>query len=316
MSRTDEIETILRHDDQFAEFSKRYLGTTDPDLMTQELYGSNGTEIISKMNPVGSGMRTLKSTGRSRKMRNAPLSTPTSQSVPTPKVPVAKPKKAPPKQSSSTSSSTVTPSKPSVAKSFKSGLASTGKKIALPTVLVGSAAAGYAGRKYVKKKKAQLNQDHGFVELEKSDYEYECEFSKVDNDKRQVFGWASIVTVGGKPVVDRQGDTIDVDEMEKSAYEYVLKSRRGSLEHRRDQDQPFAASDLIESFVVTDDKRKHMFLGEDVPTGWWVGFKVRDEETWQQVKNGDVTGFSVHGKGKRKHLLNVEMSQDDVRVSN
>ena len=48
-----------------------------------------------------------------------------------------------------------------------------------------------------------------------------------------MFGWASIVSVNGKPVVDRQGDLIDADEMEKSAYEYVIKSRRGGDQHRR-----------------------------------------------------------------------------------
>ena len=63
---------------------------------------------------------------------------------------------------------------------------------------------------------------------------------------------------------------------------------------------PFQASDMVESFVVNDEKRNAMGLGDDVPDGWWVGFKVSDEDTWGKVKSGEVTGFSVHGKGKRQ----------------
>lgn len=130
--------------------------------------------------------------------------------------------------------------------------------------------------------------------------DWEGEFSKVDSDKRQVFGWASIVKIDGKPVIDRQGDWIDEDEMEKSAYEYVIKSRKGGDQHRRTEDgDAFHASDMIESFVVTDEKKDRLGLPDAMPTGWWVGFKVNDDDTWRKVKNGEVTGFSIHGKGKR-----------------
>lgn len=60
-----------------------------------------------------------------------------------------------------------------------------------------------------------------------SDVLWEGEFSKMDTDKRQVFGWASVVSKDGQPVEDLQGDTIEIDEIEKSAYSYVLKSRKG-----------------------------------------------------------------------------------------
>ena len=125
-------------------------------------------------------------------------------------------------------------------------------------------------------------------------------FSKVDDEKRQVFGWASIVSVNGKPVVDRQGDVIELEEIEKSAYDYVIKSRTGGRQHRRDIDgSAFKASDMIESLVVTPEKRKYLGLTDDSPTGWWVGFKVHDDDTWEAVKRGEVTGFSIHGAGKR-----------------
>ena len=42
--------------------------------------------------------------------------------------------------------------------------------------------------------------------------------AKLDEDKRQVFGWASVVTKNGQPVVDRQGDVIPVETLEEAAY--------------------------------------------------------------------------------------------------
>lgn len=127
------------------------------------------------------------------------------------------------------------------------------------------------------------------------------EFSKADEEKRQVFGWASVVEIDGRPVIDRQGDLITPDEIEKAAYEYVMKSRKGGHQHKRTEDnQPFHASDMIESIVFTPEKISKMGLPDDFPVGWWVGYKVHDEDTWTKVKKGDITGFSIHGKGKRK----------------
>lgn len=134
------------------------------------------------------------------------------------------------------------------------------------------------------------------------------EFSKVDDEKRQVFGWASIVELDGQPVVDRQGDYISPEDIEKAAYDYVHKSRKGGDQHRREGDQPFHASNMIESIVFTDEKIEKMGLPDDMPRGWWVGYKVEDDATWSKVKKGEVTGFSIHGRGKR-----VETTVDELQ---
>lgn len=142
--------------------------------------------------------------------------------------------------------------------------------------------------------------------MSKSDDDFDVtwsgEITKADEDKRQVFGWASIVEIDGQPVVDRQGDWISPDEIEKAAYEYVMKSRKGGLQHRRNGDEPFHASDMIESFVLTPEKIEKMGLPDSTPVGWWVGYKVHDDEAWTKIKKGEVTGFSIHGRGKRKEV--------------
>jgi len=140
-------------------------------------------------------------------------------------------------------------------------------------------------------------------EVEKSadevDVIWEGKIAKADSDKQQIFGWASVVELNGEPVVDLQGDYISTDEMEKAGYDYVMKSRKGGDMHLRDDWSPVQKSEMIESFIVTPEKRGAMGLPDSVPTGWWVGFQVQDPDVWAKVKSGERTGFSIHGRGKR-----------------
>lgn len=128
--------------------------------------------------------------------------------------------------------------------------------------------------------------------------EFYAEFSKLDDDKKQVFGWASIVAKDGKTVVDRQRDTITPDDLETAAYSYVLKSRDGGEMHKRR-----GVATLVESFVITPEKVSKLGLPDNsLPTGWWVGFQINDDDVWDKVKKGQYTGFSIHGIGKRSKM--------------
>lgn len=163
---------------------------------------------------------------------------------------------------------------------------------------------GYAGSRYGKKRGKReataIQKDLGWVGT----------ISKIDEDKRQVFGWASLSTVDGEPVVDRQMDFIPIEETEKSAYTYVKESRKGGDMHKRvkkglttNWDEPLHTSDLIESMVFTKEKIAKMGLPEDaLPEGWWVGFQVNDEKQWEDVKALRRTGFSIHGAGRRREI--------------
>lgn len=149
---------------------------------------------------------------------------------------------------------------------------------------------------------ATFNTSKAVTDIDRTSVTWDVEFSKIDEDKHQVFGWASIVELNGEPVIDRQGDFISPEEIEKAAYKYVVESRKGGHQHKRDGDEPFHASDMIESIVFTDEKIAKMGLPLDFPRGWWVGYKVHDEDAWQKVKKGEVTGFSIHGRGKRQEV--------------
>lgn len=137
------------------------------------------------------------------------------------------------------------------------------------------------------------------------DVEWAGTFSKLDDDKRQAFGFASVVKKNGVPVIDRQGDYVTPDDMENAAYVYVRKSRVGGDMHKRTHDdQPHHVSDLIESVVFTPEKCRAMGMPEEVAKSleghWWVGYQIHDEDVWQEVKKSGRTGFSIHGRGKRE----------------
>jgi hypothetical protein len=132
------------------------------------------------------------------------------------------------------------------------------------------------------------------------DVTWSGEISKRDEDKRQVFGFCTVTHLNGEEVVDRQGDYIPLEEIEKSAYTYVIESRKGGDMHSRDGEHPLHTSDMIESFVITPEKLEKMGLEPNsLPHGWWVGFKVNDDAQWERVKKSERTGFSIHGSGKR-----------------
>lgn len=133
-------------------------------------------------------------------------------------------------------------------------------------------------------------------------------FSKFDDEKRLAFGWASVVELNGQPVIDRQGDVISMDEIEKASYEYMLNSRVGGDMHRRTMDdRPMQVSRVVESVVFTPEKCTAMGISKDMAGRWWLGVKVDDESSWQAVRKGERTGFSIHGKGLRKSTTVEEL---------
>ena len=131
---------------------------------------------------------------------------------------------------------------------------------------------------------------------------------KTDDDKRLVFGWASIsITVDGEQLEDRQKDMIDPEDLEEAAYEYVLNFRDTGEEHIQTMRKK---GKLVESCVFTAEKQKAIGIPEGtLPIGWWIGFKIEDDAAWERVKNGTYRMFSIEGKANR---VPVEKSVETV----
>ena len=137
---------------------------------------------------------------------------------------------------------------------------------------------------------------------------------KTDEDKRLVFGWASIIiTEDGQQLEDRQQDMIDPEDLEEAAYEYVLNFRDTGEEHIPTMRK---RGKLVESCVLTAEKQKAMGIPEGtVPIGWWIGFKITDDAAWNLVKSGHYKMFSIEGKANRVPVEksdSVAKSFDDI----
>lgn len=127
--------------------------------------------------------------------------------------------------------------------------------------------------------------------------------TKLDEEQRLVFGWASVIEAGGEVITDRQGDQFSTTELEKTAYDYVLESRVSGEMHLRQGPQPKKVGRMVESIIFTEEKQAA--LGIDLGfVGWWVGFKVNDEIVWKKIKDGKYKGFSIHGFGRRLEVKN------------
>lgn len=130
-----------------------------------------------------------------------------------------------------------------------------------------------------------------------------CEIAKVsDDDQRLVYGFASIIAKDGIPTVDVQNDMVAPDELAKGAHGYMLEGRGGKVSHMGPN-----VMDPVESLVITRESSFPALLKAlDIPMpdplpleGWWVGFRVNDDKTWQLAKSGDLRAFSIGGRGVR-----------------
>jgi len=181
--------------------------------------------------------------------------------------------------------------------------ANTGTKIGTGVAATGLAGHAYGTHQRNKAAQASYGDPYSYGKADDAEVIWKGTFTEVDPDKQLAFGWASVVEMNGMPVIDRQGDVITPDDMEDAAYAYVLKSRKGGNMHARAADGgPHQVSQMVESFVVTDEKVEKMGLPEDTPRGWWVGFQIHDPDTWAMIRSGERTGFSIHGHGRRTEV--------------
>lgn len=126
------------------------------------------------------------------------------------------------------------------------------------------------------------------IKKEKIRKEYFAKIVKQDGDQQIVTG-----VVLEPFTIDAHGDTISPEEIEKSAHFFLENSRTVGDSHQR-----VAPAEVCESYIAPAD---FVTNGQKVTKGSWViSVKILDDNTWQKVKNGYYTGFSVGGFGIRE----------------
>ena len=118
----------------------------------------------------------------------------------------------------------------------------------------------------------------------------EGQILKADEEQRLVYGWASVVTEKGEPVIDRQGDIIEPDTLVKAVNNFMEHIRVGKEMHKGDQ-----IGAVIHSMPITKEIGESLGIQSD-REGWIVAFKVYDDDVWDKVKSGELAAFSIGGR--------------------
>lgn len=123
---------------------------------------------------------------------------------------------------------------------------------------------------------------------------------KANDDLRRITGWASVTSKGGAPVVDREGDVIQLDDMRDAVEEFMDSARNGGYMHERNDDGDLVAiGKVVDSFIIDADIAKAIGMDTDVE-GWLVTIKVDNAHVWAMVKSGEIGGFSIGFRGYRE----------------
>lgn len=146
--------------------------------------------------------------------------------------------------------------------------------------------------------------EEGFVQLSKQ--EDESVKLSVDVEKRIVCGPALIPDM---PIYRDQGGrkfyiTWTTDTIKQMAINFFQHSRQnaGNVEHQ----MPVNGITFFESYIIDKERGINPKEFETLPNGtWMLSAKVTNNEVWEMVKDGTLTGFSIDAS-------NVQFREDKV----
>ncbi|MCY7812847.1 XkdF-like putative serine protease domain-containing protein [Bacillus inaquosorum] len=88
--------------------------------------------------------------------------------------------------------------------------------------------------------------------------------------------------------VDAHGDFMTATEIEKAAHGFLKDARQIDKQH----DFHGGVGEVVESYVAPADFEMN---GETIKKGSWVLVTKASEEVWEQIKKGEITGYSMAG---------------------
>ncbi|WP_129596023.1 XkdF-like putative serine protease domain-containing protein [Anaerophilus nitritogenes] len=128
--------------------------------------------------------------------------------------------------------------------------------------------------------------------------EKETPILKVQDDKKLVTG-----IVYEPDTVDSQNEFMKADAIEKAAHKFMEDYRNIDKNHTFNNENV----SVVESFVTKGDTK----IGDtSIKKGTWVmTTKVNDDKLWEDVKKGNIKGYSMGGVGKK-----IEHNQEPAKV--
>lgn len=113
--------------------------------------------------------------------------------------------------------------------------------------------------------------------------EHESHFvriKKIDEEKRIVYG-----EVYAPNVLDTYTDFMSKEDIELMAHRFMqLQTMRQAIDTNHDEQSN--GSYPVESFIARDGDPDY------TPGAWVLGTKVEDEDVWDQIKKGELNGYS------------------------
>lgn len=127
-------------------------------------------------------------------------------------------------------------------------------------------------------------------------YVIKGQFTRVNKASKTAWGWFYVSKVNGEYVPDHSGDTWDIEDIQKTAHDFVCESRVGGEAHIWK-----GGAELVESIVFT--KELQDVLGIDLKKeGWFGAFRILDADLLEKIEKGDYEMFSIGGTGQREEV--------------
>ncbi len=130
--------------------------------------------------------------------------------------------------------------------------------------------------------------------------------NKEDEEQQLVYG-----VVYEPDVEDAHGDMMNATEIEKAAHSFVKDARNIDTQH----DFESGVGEVVESYIAPTD----FTLGEqEIAKGSWVLVTKATDEIWEDIKKGEITGYSMAGTAetieKQEKEKPVSKSDEDMEM--
>ncbi|HGH7177583.1 TPA: XkdF-like putative serine protease domain-containing protein [Bacillus wiedmannii] len=124
--------------------------------------------------------------------------------------------------------------------------------------------------------------------------------TKADDPKKLVYG---VVYEPG--IEDAHQDFMTSEEIEKAAHAFLKDARDIDNQHNFIP----GAGELVESYIAPDDLEINE---QTILKGSWVIVTKATDEVWEQIQNGEITGYSMAGSAEVEEQEAVSKSETGV----
>lgn len=131
-------------------------------------------------------------------------------------------------------------------------------------------------------------------------YLSDVKLSAVDGERRMLYGPALIPDKKILRVDENTGEEYYIYFSKETIYNCAHLFLKKHLQdaHSIEHQTPIEGCTVVESWLIEDSQKdKAAHFGLNFPAGtWMLGTHVREDNVWEAVKAGEITGFSIEGR--------------------